>query len=202
MRRRFAAVLMILLCLLTACSSKETDGLQAPMDFRAALLQAGCCCFSAALTAGEGTEICEFGMDCVCRTDGTAELTVTAPQSISGIKASCSSDGGEFVFDGMAVGFSDLAGGRVSPVSAPALLASCWADAYIRAVGDEDGLCRVTYEYGYDEAQLIVDCWFEEKNVPIYAEICYNNKTVLKTEISDFSFVSGGNYETTEEDMG
>lgn len=172
------------------------------MDFRAQLLQAGCCRFSAELTACEEAEAYEFGVECICCTDGTAELTLTAPQTLAGIKANCGAGGGELVFDGMAVGFSDLAGGRVSPVSAPALLVSCWAESYIRSVGEEDGLCRVTYEHGYDEAKLIVDCWFNEKNVPIFAEICYNGETVLKTEISDFSFVSGGNYEATQEDVG
>lgn len=202
MRLKLAAVLMMLLCLLTACGGKENDILQAPMDFRAQLLQSGGCRFTAVLIAEDDSESYEFKTDCSCFTDGSAEISVTAPESIAGICASLSADRDVLQFDGMAVGFSDLAGGRVSPVGAPQLLASCWAGDYIRSVGTEDGLQRVSYEHGYDEAQLIIDCWFDEKNIPIYGEICYNNKTVLKTAISDFSFISGGNYETTEADMG
>ena len=71
MRRTLAAVLMTALCLLTACGSKETDELQAAMDFRAALLQAEGCTFTAAVTADYGDRSYEFTLDCVCRTDDT-----------------------------------------------------------------------------------------------------------------------------------
>lgn len=202
MRLRLAAVLMILLCLLSACGSKETDGLQAPMDFRAALLQAGTCTFQAQITADCGETVYEFKVDCTCSADGTASITVLEPQSIAGITARISENGNELVYDGMAVAFDALAGGNAAPVCAPSLAVDAWTNAYIRAAGKEGECLRVTYERGYDEEQLIIDCWFDEKNVPICAEICYNNQTVLKMEIETFSFVSGGNNEITEENMG
>lgn len=202
MRLKFAAVLMILLCLLSACSSKETDGLQAPMDFRAALLQAGACTFQAQITADYGENVYEFKVDCACSADGTASITVLEPQSIAGITAKISENGDELFYDGMAVAFDLLASGNAAPVCTPSLVVDAWANAFIRAAGQEGEWLRVTYERGYDEEQLIVECWFDEKNIPICAEICYNDKTVLKMEVSDFSFVSGGNNETTEENMG
>lgn len=202
MRLKLAAVLTILLCLLTACGSKEHDTLQAPMDFRTELLQAGACSFTANLTADYGETVQTFGMRCVCQTDGTASLELTAPETISGITAAVTKDGGTLTFDGAAVGFDNLADGQVTPVSAPAMLVSAWANAYIRTSGSEGTTQRTTYESGYEEEQLIFDCWFDEKNVPICAEICYNEQTVLKIEITDFSFVSGGSNEITEENMG
>lgn len=202
MRLKLAAVLMILLCLLSACSSKETDHLQAPMDFRASLLQAGACTFQAEITADYGENVYEFTVDCECRTDGTASVTVIEPQSIAGITAKISENGDELIYDGMAVAFDPLAGGNAAPVCTPSLVVDAWANAFIHAAGQEGEWLRVTYERGYDEEQLDVDCWFDEKNIPICTEICYNDETVLKMEVSNFSFVSGGNNETTEENMG
>lgn len=202
MRRKPTAVLMILLCLLTACSSKENTDLQAPMDFRTQLLQTGACTFSADMTADYGESIQQFSVRCECQTDGTSNIEVIAPETIAGIAAQISDDGSTLNFEDMAVSFAPLAKGNVAPVSAPVLLVTAWTQAYISTAGREGELRRITYENGFDERQLTVDCWFDEKNVPICAEICYNNETVLKIEITDFSFVSGGNNDATEEDMG
>ena len=202
MRLKLAAVLTILLCLLTACGSKESKELQAPMDFRAQLLQAGECTFSASVTANYGESVQQFVLCCDCRTDGTAALEIKEPQTISGITAQTSDNGGSLVFDGAAVSFGTLADGTVAPISAPSLIVSAWSDAYICTAGTEGTFRRVTYENGYNEQQLFIDCWFDEKNIPICAEICYNDRTVLKIEIADFSFVSGGNYEATQENLG
>lgn len=202
MRLKLTAVLTILLCLLTACGSKESKELQAPMDFRAQLLQAGECTFSASVTADYGENVQQFVLHCDCRTDGTASLEITAPKTISGITAQISDHGGKLAFDGAAVSFGTLADRTAAPISAPSLVVSAWADAYISAAGTEGTARRITYESGYDEEQLFIDCWFNEKNIPICAEICYNDKTVLKIEIADFSFVSGGNHEAAQENLG
>lgn len=202
MRLKIAAVLMILLCLLTACGSKETDALQAPMKFRTQLLDAGGCTFSAAVTADYGDSVQQFTLLCDCRTDGTASMEITAPETVAGIRADIEKSGGKLTFEDTAVGFGTLADGNVAPIAAPSLLVSAWTEAYISAAGSEGTQLRVTYEKGYNEEQLFVDCWFDEKNIPICAEICYNDKTVLKMELTDFSFVRGGNYETTEENLG
>lgn len=202
MRLKIAAVLMILLCLLTACSSKETNALQAPMDFRTQLLAAGGCNFTAAITADYGQSVEQFSLACACRADGTVNIEVTQPQTIAGIRATLDGTGGTLEFERVAVSFGTLADGNVAPLGAPGLLVNTWATAYISNAGSEGTLQRVSYEHGYDEAQLTVDCWFDEKNIPICAEICYNNETVIKIEIADFTFVSGGNHETTEENLG
>lgn len=202
MRLKVAAVLMILLCLLTACGSKENEALQAPMDFRAALLQAEACSFHAEITADYGDSVQQFGLQCECRIDGTAQVELTAPETLTGICATVTDSGGTLQFDGMAIAFDLLAGGNVAPIGAPCIVTAAWTNAYISAVGKEGETRRCTYAYGYEERQLMIDCWFDEKNVPIFAEICYNNKTVLKIAITDFSYVSGGIYEATQENVG
>ena len=80
-----------------------------------------------------------------------------------------------------------LANGEVTPAAAPALTALCWSAEYISAAGYEDELYRVTYEKGFDEKTLLVDTWFKNE-VPIYAEVCYNEQRILRLTITDFHF--------------
>ena len=119
--------------------------------------------------------------------DGTAKLTLLAPETIAGIAATVSDSGGKITYDGMSAEFGLLANGTVVPAAAPALTAECWASEYIAAAGYEEALCRVTYEKGFDEKTLLVDTWFENE-VPIYAEVCYNNQRILRLTITDFKF--------------
>lgn len=202
MRLKIAAVLMILLCLLTACGGKENDALQAPMEFRASLIEAGGCTFCAEITADYGDSVSTFSVSCRCLTDGTAHVELTDPASVAGIEAELSDCGDTLVFGETAVAFDALANGILAPVSVPSVLTAVWTSAYIRASGDESECMRTTYEYGYDEELLIADCWFNEKMIPIHAEFCYNNKMILKMEITDFSLVSGGEHETSEANLG
>ena len=115
------------------------------------------------------------------------DITVTAPETLEGITAHVTGDGGKITYEGMSAEFGLLANGNVSPAAAPAITAACWQREYISAAGQEDdGLYRVTYEKDYDEKRLIVDTWFKN-DLPIYAEVCYNNQRILKLTITDFA---------------
>ena len=83
MRRRLFAVPMLLLCLLCACAGQRTESLQAPVDFRARLIQAGGCGLRLEGTADVGERVYAFTLDCVCGADGSAELTVLAPETLA-----------------------------------------------------------------------------------------------------------------------
>lgn len=192
MRHAGIAVLTTMLLLLCACSGSGKDGdLQSAIDFRADYLGAASCSYTAEVTADYGETIYAFTMDCISKPDGTTELTVTEPESIAGITAQVTGDNGEITFDGMSLDFGTLAEGNVIPVAAPAVTADCWREAYIASAGREDGKYRVSYERGYEHETLQVDTWFStEKNIPIYAEICYNDICVLKVTITGFQFRS------------
>ena len=53
------------------------------------------------------------------------------------------------------------------------------------AAGTDETGYRATYEKDFDEKRLVVDTWFEN-GIPIYAEVCYNNRRILKLKLSDF----------------
>ena len=160
------------------------------MDFRTKLLEAGGCTFCLDVAAGEAEELTRFSMRCGYRTDETAELTLTAPETLSGIRARAEQDGGTVLFDDVSVAFPTLANGSLAPMAAAWLLGSCWQNAYIEASGTEGDYLRVTYLFGYGNRELTVDCWFDEAFAPAHAEIASDGKTVLQAELSDFTFAS------------
>ena len=93
--------------------------MQRALDFRTALLQSGGCAFTAEVTADYGEQVYRFTMDCTWSPDGGAALTLTAPQTLEGIRAEVSADGARVVYEDTAVGFESLAGGRLAPMALP-----------------------------------------------------------------------------------
>ncbi len=184
MRRVFAV--LTLCALLFAGCAKEEEVLDPAIEFRAAILQAGGCSFHAGIEADFGETVERFAVDCDYSTDGTAVLTLTEPETIAGITASVTEHGGKITYDGMSVDFGLLASGNVNPAAAPALTAICWSGEYISAAGWEEDVYRVTYEKDFDEKRLLIDTYLKN-DLPILAEVCYNNQRILKLELSDFS---------------
>lgn len=190
MRRRLIAILVLILLMFSSCTKEgQHSELQPAMDFRAGLLNSGGAQFTAEVTADYGEEVYTFTLDCKYVTDGTTEIDVAAPDTLCGIKAQIENDTGRLTFFDTELTFGTLADGTVTPLSAPAVLGRCWQSAYIASSGKEEKTLRVSYEDGFDADQLLVDTWFSQKGIPIYAEICYNESCVLKLTISDFSLL-------------
>lgn len=184
MRRVFCFFLLCFLC--TACASEE-ELLSPAIEFRTELVQAGGCSFTADVTADFTDSIQAFSLDCTSDDADRVYMTVTAPETLAGITATATQDGGQITYDGMAMDFGLLANGNVIPAAAPAIIHTCWTGEYISSAGQEGELYRVTFEKDFDEKKLIVDTWFE-KSIPICAEICYNGERIIKIAISNFSF--------------
>lgn len=161
---------------------------QPPLTFRTALLQSGGCSFTAAITADYGESAASFTLDCVFSPETGASVTVTEPESIAGIQAQVKDTAASVSYDGMQLGLGSLADGNLAPLAAPYVLGQCWAGEYIDATGTEDGLLRTTYRMGYEEKELVVDTWFsQEPLAPVRAEISFEGRMVLRTDISAFS---------------
>lgn len=202
MRRIVFAVPMMLLCLLCACAGKRTESVQAPVDFRAALLQAGGCSLRLEGTADVGERVYAFTVDCVCGADGSVELKILEPESLAGITASTDGKTGRLQFDDVCVTFGLLADSRFSPMEAPGSLVRAWLEGYIASAGTEGEERCVVYEVGYDGDAYRVETRFNSDGVPIRAELARDGKVLCRLGISEFELFSGGDYETTEEDLG
>lgn len=170
--------------LLCGCTSTE-EVLSEAIEFRAELLRAEGCSFRAEVTADSGDAEDTFVLDCEVDAEGAVRFTVVAPDTICGITAAVTADGGQVTYDGMAMDFGLLAAGNVIPAAAPALAVCCWRGEYIAYVGRDADALRVTYEKGFEEKQLVIDTWFE-KGLPIFAEVCYNQQSILRMTITNF----------------
>lgn len=186
MRRALAIIAVCVLCL-TACK-EEKSLLSEAIEFRADLVQAKGCRFTAELTADYGESIQQFSLSCQTDAQGATLLTVLAPQTLEGISARVTDEGGMIEYDGLGMEFGLLANGNVIPAAAPCMVVSCWTKEYIASAGQEDSYYRVSYQKNFDEKLLTVDTYFEN-GIPFCAEVCYNNSRVLKMTISDFAFL-------------
>ena len=162
---------MLPLLLLSACGGGETKRLQAPMAFRAELLNADCCAFHADLRVDVHGRLYEISADCRCDSDGASEITLTAPETVAGVKARVDGKTGRLEFDGTAVDFGLPADEDTAPVLLPGLLAKFWREGYILAAGEDEGLLQVSYEDDLHGSPIRAETWFDEQHVPVYAEL-------------------------------
>lgn len=190
MRRSLFAALFLALIFLSSCGlSKTEDDIQPAIDFRAKLLNAGGASFIAEVIADYGDEVYSFTLDCTYSSDGTTQITVLLPETISGITAKIENDSGTVSFGETELTFGTLADDVVTPLAAPAVVGRSWQSAYIAAAGKEEKSCRISYEDGYEADKLCIDTWFSAEGIPIYSEICYHNNCILRMNISNFQFI-------------
>ncbi len=157
------------------------------IEFRAALVQAGGCSFTAAITVDYGQRVQCFTLACDVDGEGTTNITLLEPESIAGVTATVTDDGGQITYDGMALDFGLLANGSLIPAAAPCMLAACWLKEYISDAGQGEIGYQVRYRKKIGEKELLLDTFFEN-GIPFLAEVCYNDSGILKIEISDFAF--------------
>lgn len=188
-RQRMAAVLMMLCCLLLASCGTAEKGTGDAQNFRTSLQEAGGCKFSAEVEAIIGDAVHVFAMDAVYHCGDKTELTVTAPETIHGIRAELTEREAMLSFDGVALDFGYLDDAMSSPLYAPLVLGQSWDTAYIDCGGMEGTDYRVTYRLGYESNALTTETWFSE-GVPIRAEIYRGTTQLLSASIKNFTFLT------------
>lgn len=188
MRRiKLIPALLLCVCLLTSC--KKNDGeLQRALDFRTALLGAQSCTFSAEVTADFGDKVYDFALDCVYRPqENSAELTVTAPETIAGIQATVDGESAQVRFEDVSLQLGTLADGHVAPMRLPRLLGDAWAYGYIETLSNTNEGCLVTYRVGYDDDELLVYTYFDDAMTPLQAEVYRDGSCVLTAKTVNYS---------------
>ena len=176
---------VIMLLVLAGCGKGEAPK-QAALDLRTALLEAGGCTFTAEITADLGNRVYDFSVSCDYDAGNRVKVQVVEPKEIAGINAVVSGNGAAVEFEDMALDFGTMAGGNVSAMEAPWLLAECWSGAYISAAGADGELYRITYLHGYDEKELVVDTWLDSAGNPIRSEVAYDGGRCLSLVLTQF----------------
>ena len=177
----------LILVMLTGCFGENED-LDRAMELRADLLCHGCA-FSAEITADYGDEIYTFGVRCEGDSKGNLGFEVTAPETIAGIRGVTANDTGKLTFDDTVLDFPLLADDQVTPVSGPYLLLKTLRGGYVRSVGRDGDLIRVTIDDSYEEDALQLDIWMNEANQPVRGEILYDGRRIVTMLISDFQIL-------------
>ena len=188
--------------MLCACAEKtEQNAAQQALDLRQKLL-GGICSFQAELTADYGEYVSEFSVSCVHSAKDGTEMTISAPQTLAGLRAQADKTGAKLVFEDTEAAFGTLTKLKLSPMAAPQLLAQAWESGYISLTGTEDGALHVTYLLGYDEDELTIDTWLKN-GMPAYAEIACGGQTVLQAVLTDFTIQEAKtDHENTQTDLG
>lgn len=167
--------------------AREDSGLQKALDLRSLLLSRGQYGFSVDVTCDYGESVFAFSADCITQEDGV-RIRLTQPETLSGIEAFCGREDVGILFDDTLVSLGKLADGNLAPLQAPYLFRKALESEYISCTGRDADALRVTYLLGYDDEELQLDVWLDEKNnLPLRAEITYEGRSVLRALITDFT---------------
>lgn len=186
---RKVLIFLVAAVFLTGCRLENRE-LERMMSFRASLLSAMGCHFTAEITADYQQELYLFAMDCRFDEHGNMDFTVVEPESISGISGEIVNDSGKLSFQNDAVlAFEMLADDQITPVCAPWIFAKTLRGGYVTSCGMEEELMRVSIDDSYREDALHLDIWFDEANKPKHAEILWKDRRILSLEVKEFEFL-------------
>ena len=180
-----AGLLLCIAVFLSGCTMGN-DEMDRVMMLRADLLAASEVNFQAKITADYGDKMHVFTMDCAGDSQGDVQFAVTDPETISGITGIISEDTGRLTFDNKVLFFGLLVDDQLSPVSAPWIFLRTLRSGYIRSVGMEGDMTRITLDDSFDKDALQLDIWLDEEDVPIRGEILFDGRRILSLDIEKF----------------
>lgn len=179
---------LALIMLLTGCGVNNGE-LERAMELRAKLLASNGCSFDTVITADFGDNTYTFSVSCVSDAQGNVTFTVKEPETIAGIAGSISGEGGKLTFDDTALSFELLADGQVTPVSAGWLLVKTLRGGYVKSCGMDGEQIRLSIDDSYETGALHLDIWLGEGDLPVCAEILYNDRRILSLEVANFQIL-------------
>ena len=185
--KRIVSVLALIV-LLCGCGVNN-DELDRAMELRAKLLTAQGCTFDAVVTADFGEKTYTFCVACQADAQGNVTFTVKEPETIAGISGSVSAEGGKLTFDDTALSFELLADGQVTPVSAGWLLVRSLRSGYVKSCGVDGKQIRLSIDDSYENGALHMDIWLGEGDVPVSADVLYNDRRILSLEVANFQIL-------------
>ena len=186
MKRLLAVVGLMVFLMGCGAENSSTDG---AVSLRNSILRCNQCSFNAQVTADYGDSLYTFDMVCKYDAEGDMSVTVTAPETISGVTARISKGTGQLTFDDKALTFALLADGVITPISAPWLFMEALTGGYISACGKDGDKLRIQIDDTFAEAQFHVDIWTMVDGTPARGEIVWQGRRIVSIEIKDFVIV-------------
>ncbi len=174
----------VLLMVLSGCTGAQ-DAIEPMLQLRTLLLN-GSCSFTMNITADYGDKSYAFTMACSADEKGNLSFEVQEPQTIAGITGKIEQGKGSLTFDDTALAFELLADGQLSPVSAPWVLISTLRGGYILSCGKDGQYQQVTLHDSYKDGAMQVEVWLNEENIPVQAEVLFEDRRILTMEVKSF----------------
>lgn len=186
MKRNLAVLIM--LCVLLCGCKQSGDGIEQALVFRKSLLNGNGCKFVATITADYQDVFYTFAMNCMIDSIGNVKFEVVEPDTIKGISGNISEDEGKLAFDDKVLLFAVLADGQITPVSAPWLFINALKSGYINGCSkEEDGwMLDINSSYAQDALNTKIRIMSDR---PVYAEIIWQNRCVVKIDVEDFQIL-------------
>ena len=181
-------VLVLIVALLFAGCSNKTDDMDKFISLRNTVLKSKCS-FETSVTTDYGDTVTKFGLTCSADSAGDMALTVSDPQSISGISCRITGGKGQLTFDDQAVAFEMIADGQITPISAPWLFMKALRGGYVSACSNADPGSMVCVDDSFGDIAFSVDIWLDDRCLPRAAEIIWNGKRIVSMEINSFVIV-------------
>lgn len=171
--------------LLTGCSA-ENDDMGRALTLRSKLLSSDSCSFDARITADYGDTLHSFTMNCQGDNRGNLTFTVKEPETIAGITGEFSAGEGKLIFDDVALSFPLLADDQITPVSGPWIFLKTLLGGYLTSCGVDGDYLRMTVNDSYEDDALELNIWLNGDNVPVRAEILWDNRRIVTMDIENF----------------
>jgi len=186
--KRLLALFLTVTVLFTGCANSH-DGMNEFISMRDKILKGNGCSFETSVATDYGDTVSTFGLTCKTDNLGDMTLTVTHPDSISGISCKISGGKGQLTFDNEAVAFEMIADGQITPISAPWLFVKALRGGYISSCSDSDTGATIRIDDSFGNVAFSVDVWVDEAFLPKAAEVIWNGKRIMSMEISSFTIM-------------
>lgn len=171
--------LMISLVLLCGCADNGEESFD---QFVKRVSEAETVSFSADVRAEYSDKTAEFTLR-YAQSEESAEVEITRPETVAGIKARVTGDALSLEYDGAILDIGSFGDTELSPMSALPLLVRSMTDAHVDITWREDDMIAARLVPSDD---LTVTLWLSNELVPLNAEISYKEQTVIFIEINDW----------------
>lgn len=189
MRRTIPFALMIgLLAMLTACSSRSASAEEKFYDLRQTLQSKQEVCMTGDVTADFGDSTSSYTL----RYTSDAEektVEVLAPELIAGVKAKISGSASSVEYDGLMLDAGILTADGQTPVSALPAVCAAIESGYVESIWEEelDGTETVAVKLPISD-EVSITVWIDSaSSVPRYAEISSDGRVAAFCRITDWS---------------
>ena len=159
------------------------------MTLRQRLLTGEGCAFDVNIIADYGNRSYSFSMRCRMEKDGNVRFEVTAPESISGITGILGEVAGGLTFDDQVLAFEMLAGGQITPVSAPWHMLEALRGGYIHGYCKNEEGILVQINDSYRGENIVSEIQLDGDGNPMLCQLFWSGRRFMTLSVSNFSFL-------------